>query len=68
MDGAIEKNYDGWECEFQSGEPIIDLYTHVKVQGKSQKSNIISTIKLKTIKEGGGTILVANFLTEFLNL
>jgi len=19
MDGAIEKNYDGWECEFQSG-------------------------------------------------
>jgi cytidyltransferase-like protein len=50
-----------------TGEPIIDLYTHVKVQGKSQKSNIISTIKLKTIKEGGGTILVANFLTEFLN-
>jgi hypothetical protein len=25
MDGSIEKNYDGWECEFQSGEPIIDF-------------------------------------------
>ena len=23
--GCIEKNYDGWECEFQSGEPIIDF-------------------------------------------
>ena len=25
MDGAIEKNHDGWECQFQSGEPIIDF-------------------------------------------
>ena len=25
MEGCIEKNYDGWECEFQSGEPIIDF-------------------------------------------
>ena len=25
MDGSLERNYDGWECAFQSGEPIIDF-------------------------------------------
>ena len=25
MEGSLEINYDGWECAFQSGEPIIDF-------------------------------------------
>jgi len=25
MAGSLERNYDGWECTFQSGEPIINF-------------------------------------------
>lgn len=49
------------------GEQILDYYTRVKIQGKSQKSSIVSNEKLSTQKFGGGTILVANLLCQFLN-
>lgn len=49
-----------------SGEQILDYYTNVNLQGKSQKSSVISAIKNKTAKYGGGSILVANLLSEFI--
>ena len=49
-----------------SGEQILDYYTNVNLQGKSQKSSVISAVKNKTFKYGGGSILVANFLSEFV--
>lgn len=49
---------------FLSGEQILDYYTNVSLQGKSQKSSVISAVKKKTSKYGGGTILVANILSE----
>lgn len=50
-----------------SGEQIIDCYTDVKLQGKSQKSSVISAVKHKSKKYGGGTILVANLLSELMD-
>jgi cytidyltransferase-like protein len=51
-----------------TGEPILDYYTRVAVQGKSQKSTVISASKIKTDKYGGGSILVANLLSEFMDV
>jgi cytidyltransferase-like protein len=50
-----------------SGEQILDYYTNVSLQGKSQKSSVISAVKKKTSRYGGGTILVANLLSEFMD-
>ncbi len=50
-----------------SGEQILDFYTNVSLQGKSQKSSVISAVKKKTSRYGGGTILVANLLSEFMD-
>ena len=50
-----------------SGEQILDYYTNVTLQGKSQKSSVISAVKQKTSKYGGGSILVVNFLSEFIH-
>ena len=47
------------------GEPIIDIHSNVKVLGKSQKSNVVSTNFLKNEHYGGGSILASNFLGEF---
>ena len=49
------------------GEVIVDQYIDVRVLGKSQKNNIISTKYQNSNSYGGGTILVANFLSEFSN-
>tara|TARA_B100000902_G_scaffold394946_1_gene452365 strand:+ start:7337 stop:8815 length:1479 start_codon:yes stop_codon:yes gene_type:complete len=49
------------------GEQILDFYTKVTLQGKSQKSGVITAMKTKTQKYGGGSILVANLLCHFLN-
>lgn len=49
------------------GEPIIDNYTSVEVQGKSAKSNILSTSLIKSKSYGGGIILVSNLFSEFIN-
>jgi rfaE bifunctional protein nucleotidyltransferase chain/domain len=48
------------------GEPIIDQYTSVKILGKSAKNNIISTKFSKIEKYGGGSLLVANLLSKFI--
>lgn len=47
------------------GEPIIDIHSNVKVLGKSQKSNVVSTNFVKNDEFGGGTLLTANLLKEF---
>ncbi len=47
------------------GEPIVDIHCNVKVLGKSQKSNVVSTNFLKNEEYGGGTILISNFLKNF---
>ena len=47
------------------GEPIVDIHCNVKVLGKSQKSNVVSTNFIKNEEFGGGTILVSNFIKEF---
>jgi rfaE bifunctional protein nucleotidyltransferase chain/domain len=49
------------------GDPIIDIYKYVQPSGKSNKATIISTIYKKKITFGGGTFLVANFLSNFCN-
>jgi rfaE bifunctional protein nucleotidyltransferase chain/domain len=49
------------------GDPIIDIYKYVQASGKSNKATIISTIYKKKISFGGGTFLVANFLSNFCN-
>ena len=49
------------------GEPIIDVYNYVQIQGKSSKNNILSSKHLNTSSFGGGTILVTNVLKEFMN-
>lgn len=49
------------------GEPIIDIYNYVQIQGKSSKNNILSSKHLSTSVFGGGTILVANIFKEFSN-
>lgn len=50
-----------------AGEPILDYYTRVDLQGKSQKSSVISAAKIRTDKYGGGSILVANLLSELID-
>jgi len=47
------------------GEPIIDEYTKVKILGKSAKNNIISTSFIKKNSYAGGSLLVANVLSNF---
>ena len=49
------------------GEPIVDKYTYVQILGKSQKNQIISTNETDKKMLGGGTMLVALFLTNFFN-
>ena len=49
------------------GEPIVDIHSNVKVLGKSQKSNIVSTTFVNDTKYGGGIILASNFMKEFFN-
>ena len=49
------------------GEPIIDIYNYVQIQGKSSKNNILSSKHISASIFGGGTILVANILKEFSN-
>ena len=49
------------------GEPIVDVYNYVNIQGKSSKNNILSSKHISTKEFGGGTILVANILKEFFN-
>ena len=71
--GKIKKNFftnqdlKSKKKIFLSGEQILDYYTNVSLQGKSQKSSVISAVKKKTFKYGGGTILVANLLSEFMD-
>ena len=48
-----------------TGEQILDFYTMVNLQGKSQKSGVISSVKVKTEKYGGGSILVASLFKNF---
>jgi cytidyltransferase-like protein len=50
-----------------TGEQILDYYTTVNLQGKSQKSGVVSAAKIKTSKYGGGSILVANLLSELID-
>ena len=50
-----------------TGEQILDYYTNVDLQGKSSKSSVISVAKNNTKKYGGGSILVANLLSEFVD-
>jgi rfaE bifunctional protein nucleotidyltransferase chain/domain len=47
------------------GEPIIDVYNYVKIQGKSSKNNILSSKHISTDEFGGGTFLVANTIAEY---
>lgn len=47
------------------GDPIIDVMRFVEPSGKSNKSNILSTQYIKEEINGGGIILVANFLSLF---
>ncbi len=49
------------------GEPIIDVYNYVQIQGKSSKNNILSSKHLSTSEFGGGSILVANILKEYFD-
>jgi len=49
------------------GEPIIDIHCNVKVLGKSQKSNVVSTNFVKNEQFGGGSILASNFIREFFD-
>jgi len=48
------------------GEPIVDIYNRVAIQGKSSKNNILSSKHISIEEFGGGTILVADILKEFL--
>ena len=47
------------------GEPIIDIYKYVKVLGKSQKSNVISTSMINEKKYKGGIFLPTKFFSNF---
>lgn len=49
------------------GEPIIDVYNYVQIQGKSSKNNILSSKHISTSEFGGGSILVTNILKEFIS-
>jgi cytidyltransferase-like protein len=62
-----KKKYKKNQNILLTGEQILDYYTNVDLQGKSQKSSVISAVKNKTHKYGGGSILVANLLSEFVD-
>ncbi len=47
------------------GEPILDKHTYVSVNGRSQKTNAISTSIVNSKEYGGGIILPVNFLNQF---
>ena len=47
------------------GEPILDRHTTVTVNGRSQKTNAISSSIVNSKDYGGGTMLPINFLNEF---
>lgn len=47
------------------GDPIIDIYKMVESTGKSNKASIISSQYINEKSYGGGTILIANFLSKF---
>ena len=49
------------------GEPIIDVYRYVKVLGKSQKSNVISTSMINEKKYKGGIFLPIQFFSNFFS-
>ena len=48
------------------GEHIIDTYIKTNVQGKSGKSNILTSSYVSSKSYGGGTILVSNLLSNFI--
>ena len=47
------------------GDPILDIVKFVKASGKSNKNNILATRLIYSETTYGGTILVANFLSQF---
>jgi len=47
------------------GEPILDKHTNVSVNGRSQKTNAISSSIINSKEYGGGIILPINFLNQF---
>tara|TARA_B100000900_G_scaffold415499_2_gene445613 strand:- start:34 stop:1503 length:1470 start_codon:yes stop_codon:yes gene_type:complete len=47
------------------GDPILDIVKFVKASGKSNKNNILATRLINSETTYGGTILVANFLSQF---
>lgn len=47
------------------GDPILDVIKFVKPSGKSNKNNILATRLINSETTFGGTILVANFLSQF---
>ena len=49
------------------GDPILDIYTKVEPTGKSNKSSIISSRFIKNDSYLGGSLLVANILSNFTN-
>jgi len=48
------------------GEHIIDTYIKTNVQGKSGKSNILTSSYASSKSYGGGTILISNLLSDFI--
>lgn len=50
-----------------AGEQILDIYTKVNLQGKSQKSGVVTSVKVERKRFGGGTILISNLLSHFIN-
>ena len=48
------------------GEQIIDTYIETNVQGKSGKNNILTSSFETSKSYGGGTILVSNLLSNFI--
>lgn len=49
------------------GEHILDTYVSTDVQGKSGKNNILTSSFVSSKSYGGGTILVSNLLSSFMN-
>ena len=49
------------------GEHILDTYVSTNVQGKSGKNNILTSSYVSSKSHGGGTMLVTNLLSSFMN-
>lgn len=49
------------------GEHILDTYVSTDVQGKSGKNNILTSSFVSSKSYGGGTMLVSNLLSSFMN-